>query len=67
MTNQIWVTSVLKNFNTTNQKLQIDEQTFNNDLVEIGKPINNVLGDYGFSEAHLRTLEKCETLIDSFF
>lgn len=67
MKNQISVTtSVIKNFNATIQKLQIDEETFNEDLVKIRSTLYNISSDMGFFQAQLKFLELCETLTESY-
>lgn len=47
MKNQISVTSVIKNFNATIQKLRIDEETFNKELVKIKRTIYDIPDAYG--------------------
>lgn len=65
--NQISVTtSVIKNFNTTIQRLQIDEETFNRDLIEINQSITNIADDLAFYQAQIKTLEICEFLMESY-
>lgn len=65
--NQISVTtSVIKNFNTTIQKLQIDEETFNKNLIEIQTTLSNISNDLSYYEAQIKLLEICETLMESF-
>ncbi|XP_074026487.1 uncharacterized protein [Leptinotarsa decemlineata] len=65
--NQISVTtSVIRNFNTTIQKLQIDEETFNRDIKQIEQSIYNISDDLAYYEAQLKTLEICETLMESY-
>ena len=67
MKNQISVTtSVIRSFNNTIRKLQIDEETFNSDLVAIESSIFNISDSLAFHEAHLEMLELCETLMESY-
>lgn len=59
MKNQIAVTcSSIKNFNITIQKLQIDEKTSFENLLQI----DNIF----FYQAQLNTLEICENLLESY-
>ncbi|KAJ8977559.1 hypothetical protein NQ317_019134 [Molorchus minor] len=65
--NQISVTtSVIKNFNATIQKLQIDEQTFNNDIKIISDTIYRTADKLKIIETTLKYLEKCELLMESY-
>ena len=65
--NQISVTtSVIKNFNSTIQKLQIDEQTFNKDIEEIEKSILSASRDVRVIETKLKFLEICEQLMANY-
>ncbi|VEN49052.1 unnamed protein product, partial [Callosobruchus maculatus] len=65
--NQIFVTtSVIKSFNTTIQKLMIDEQTFNSDLDGIQSSIYNISDSLAFHQAQLSALELCESLMESY-
>lgn len=65
--NQISVTtSVIRNFNTTLQKLRIDEETFNRDVSEIQKSIIDISDDLSFYDAQVRTLDICESLMESY-
>ncbi|XP_074031912.1 uncharacterized protein [Leptinotarsa decemlineata] len=65
--NQISVTtSVIKNFNSTIQKLQVDEETFNQDIKEIEKSLMEISDDMAFYEAQIKTLEICESLMESY-
>lgn len=67
MKNQISVTtSVIKNFNSTIQKLQIDEETFNKDVEEIQKSIMDISDDIAFYAAKVGTLDLCESLMESY-
>lgn len=59
-------TSVIKNFNNTIQKLQIDEQTFNNDIEEIRSSILDISDDLAFYQAQVKTLDLCESLMESY-
>lgn len=65
--NQISVTtSVIKNFNLTIQKLQIDEETFNKDIKEIEKSILSISHDVKSVQTKLKFLEICEQLMASY-
>lgn len=65
--NQISVTtSVIKNFNSTIQKLQIDEETFNKDIKEIETSILNMTQKLENVHAKLKFLEICEQLMASY-
>lgn len=65
--NQISVTtSVIKNFNTTIQNLQIDEETFNRDIAEIHQTIMDISDDLSFYQAQIKTLDICESLMESY-
>lgn len=65
--NQISVTtSVIRTFNSTIQKLQIDEDTFNNDIIEIRKSILNISDIMVFYEGHLKLINICESLMESY-
>ena len=65
--NQISVTtSVIKTFNSTIQKLQIDEQTFNKDIFEIQKAILNISDIMVFYEGQLKVVNLCESLMESY-
>lgn len=67
MKNQITVTtSVIKSFNSTIQKLQIDEATFNEDIKDIEKTIYDITDNLSFIGAKLKTLELCESLMESY-
>lgn len=65
--NQISVTtSVIKNFNFTIQKLQIDEATFNEDIIEIQKSIMTLSDDVAYYDAQIKVLNLCELLMESY-
>lgn len=65
--NQISVTtSVIKSFNSTIQKLKIDEETFNKDIKEIENSIYDIADDLAYIQAKLRVLELCESLMESY-
>lgn len=58
-------TSTIRNFNYTIRKLQIDEETLNQDLVQIENEIQK-LNDYQYSLlAHIKTLTICEQILES--
>lgn len=59
-------TSVIKSFNSTIQKLQIDEITFNEDIDEIRKSILDISDSMIFYEGQVRTLNLCESLMESY-
>lgn len=65
--NQISVTtSVIKSFNSTIQKLQIDEATFNEDINEIQKSIMTLSDDVAYYDAQIKVLNLCELLMESY-
>lgn len=65
--NQISVTtSVIKSFNSTIQKLQIDEATFNEDINEIQKSITTLSDDVAYYDAQINVLNLCELLMESY-
>lgn len=65
--NQISVTtSVIKSFNSTIQKLQIDEETFNSNLDSIQKTMMNISDELAFYKAEVETLDLCESLMESY-
>lgn len=65
--NQISVTtSVIRNFNATIQKLQIDEETFNKNIKEIETSILNITKDIEKVHIKLKFLEICEQLMASY-
>lgn len=65
--NQISVTtSVIKSFNNTIQKLKIDEETFNTDMVNIHKMVSNISDNLAFYQAQIKILEICESLMESY-
>uniref|UniRef100_A0A6P7GY14 Uncharacterized protein LOC114348240 n=1 Tax=Diabrotica virgifera virgifera TaxID=50390 RepID=A0A6P7GY14_DIAVI len=65
--NQISVTtSIIKTFNTSIQKLQIDEETFNNDLKTIETTLLDINNDISFYQAQLQILDLCESLMESY-
>ena len=67
MKNQILVTtSVIKSFNSTIQKLQIDEETFNRDVEQIQKSIMDISDDIAFYAAKVSALDLCESLMESY-
>ncbi|XP_050518951.1 uncharacterized protein LOC126893054 [Diabrotica virgifera virgifera] len=65
--NQISVTtSVIKSFNATIQKLQIDEETFNNDIKEIRESIMDISDQLKFYQSQIDMLNFCELLMESY-
>jgi hypothetical protein len=58
-------TSTIKNFNYTIQKLQIDEQTFNNDLKIIEDEINKIEDNNYYFNNQLKLINTCEQLLES--
>ncbi|XP_049825049.1 uncharacterized protein LOC126265985 [Aethina tumida] len=67
MKNQILITtSTIKNFNYTIQKLQIDEETFNNDIKIIDIMISNITDNMNLLEAKIKVFNLCEQLLESF-
>lgn len=65
--NQISVTtSVIKNFNSTIQKLQVDEKTFNEDIGKIREAIMNISDDLSFYSSQIAILNICESLLESY-
>lgn len=65
--NQISVTtSVIKSFNATIQKLQIDEETFNNDIKEIRESILDISDELKFFSSQIAVLNICESLMESY-
>lgn len=65
--NQISVTtSVIKNFNSTIQKLRIDEETFNKDIKEIEKSIISMTDKLDLVYVKLKFLGICEQLMESY-
>lgn len=65
--NQISVTtSVIKSFNETIQKLQIDEETFNKDIEEIKISITDISDQLKFYSAQIAVLSLCESLMESY-
>lgn len=65
--NQISVTtSVIKNFNLTIQKLQIDEETFNEDIKQIGNTLMSLTDEFQLVNIKLKFLEICEQLMESY-
>lgn len=65
--NQISVTtSVIKSFNSTIQKLQIDEETFNNDIKEIRKSIMDISDQLNYFQSQIDILNICESLMESY-
>lgn len=66
MQKQISVTtSVIKNFNNTIQKLQIDEETFNKDILDIQATLVNISDDLSYYESQIKLLEVCELVMES--
>lgn len=59
-------TSVIKNFNSTIQKLQVDEDTFNTDISEIKESITDISDVLKFYETQAKTLSLCESLMESY-
>lgn len=67
MKNQICViTSVIKNFNNTIQKWQIDEPTFNEAIRQMKKSMNDLSDDSIFHQPQFKVLELGETLTERF-
>jgi hypothetical protein len=58
-------TSTIKNFNYTIQKLQIDEQTFNDDLKIIEDEINKIEDNNYYFNNQLKLINTCEQLLES--
>nr|CAI5848062.1 unnamed protein product [Callosobruchus analis] len=67
MQKQISVTtSVIKNFNSTIQKLHIDEETFNKNIIEIQNLVMEISDDLAFYQAQVKFLDLCESLMESY-
>lgn len=67
MKNQITVTtSVIKNFNNTIQKLQVDEETFNHDIKTIRSTLLEISNDLSYYELQIKLLNLCESLMESY-
>jgi hypothetical protein len=65
--NQISVTtSVIKTFNTTLQKLQIDEEIFNQDILEVQKTVFNITNHMIIYETQIKVINLCESLMESY-
>lgn len=65
--NQISVTiSVIKSFNETIQKLQINEKAFNDDMNKIEKAISQIGNKVALVEAKMVFFEICEKLLESY-
>ena len=65
--NQISVTtSVIENFNSTIQKLQIDEKTFNHNIKEIEREILDASREMRIVNTKIKFLEICEQLMASY-
>lgn len=65
--NQISVTtSVIKNFNSTIQKLHIDEQTFNKNIKEIENSIITITDEIDLVNVKFKFLSICEELMESY-
>lgn len=64
--NQISVTtSTIKNFNYTIRKLQIDEETFNDDIVKIQESISDITDNENYYDARFQFIEICEQITES--
>lgn len=59
-------TSVIKNFNNTIQKLQIDEETFNKDIENIQTTLLNIGDDLSYYESRIQLLDLCESIMESY-
>lgn len=67
MKNQISVTtSIIKSFNSTIQQLKIDEETFNKDIIQIEKAMQDVSNEMWKLEIKLKLIELCESLLESY-
>lgn len=65
--NQISVTtSVIKNFNSTIQNLQIDEETFNKNIIDIQITLADISDNLSYIEAQTKLLDMCESLMESY-
>ena len=65
--NQISVTtSVIKTFNNTVQKLQIDEETFNKDILEVQNIVFNISEHMLIYESQIKVINLCESLMESY-
>lgn len=65
--NQIQIVSTtIKNFNTTVKKLQIDEQTLNEDLIKIQNAIMNFSDESVLLEKQIKIINTCESLLESY-
>lgn len=65
--NQISVTtSVIKSFNSTIQKLQMDEENFNKNVQNILETMMNFSDELAFYNAKVDTLNLCELLMESY-
>lgn len=64
--NQISVTtSTIKNFNYTIRKLQIDEETFNKDIVKVETTLLDITDKQNYFEARFAFIEVCEQITES--
>nr|CAI5852430.1 unnamed protein product [Callosobruchus analis] len=59
-------TSVIKSFNSTIQKLHIDEETFNKDIIEIQNLVIEISDNLAFYQAQVKVLDLCESLMESY-
>lgn len=65
--NQIQIVSTtIKNFNNTVRNLQIDEQTINEDLVQIQHAITNFSHESDILEKQIKIMNTCESLLESY-
>lgn len=60
------VTSVIKSFNTTLRKFQLDEELFNKDLKQIEASIHDIYDDINLIETKLKVLQICQNLMESY-
>lgn len=59
-------TSVISNFNSTIRKLQIDEESFNENIAEIQTSMSNLSDDFAFYESQIKALDICQSLMESY-
>lgn len=67
MKKQIMVTtSVIKNFNETIRKLQIDEETFNKDLKQIEQSLWDISDEVELVKRKIQLINVCQQLMESY-